>query len=40
MSMDIPIFEKKNVVVTGGAGFIGHHFYGRLVLKTEALLCY
>src|SRR3989338_9217001 len=38
MSMDIPIFEKKNVVVTGGAGFIGSHFCGRL-LKEANVIC-
>jgi len=38
MSMDIPIFEKKNVVVTGGAGFIGSHLCERL-LKEANVIC-
>ncbi len=36
--MDIPIFEKKNVVVTGGAGFIGSHLCERL-LKEANVIC-
>ena len=35
---DIPIFEKKNVVVTGGAGFIGSHLCERL-LKEAKVIC-
>jgi UDP-glucuronate decarboxylase len=30
------IFKKKNVVVTGGAGFIGSHICERVALDTEA----
>lgn len=33
-----PIFEKKNVVVTGGAGFIGSHLCERL-LKEANVVC-
>lgn len=36
--MDIPIFEKKNVIVTGGAGFIGSHLCERL-LKESNVIC-
>ncbi len=33
-----PIFEKKNVVITGGAGFVGSHLCERL-LKDAKVIC-
>jgi UDP-glucuronate decarboxylase len=33
-----PIFEKKNVVVTGGAGFLGSHLCERL-LRDSHVIC-
>jgi len=36
--METPIFEKKNVLVTGGAGFIGSHMCERL-LKEAHIIC-
>lgn len=33
----IPIFEKKNVIVTGGAGFIGSHLCERLLREAKVI---
>ncbi|MBP9863831.1 GDP-mannose 4,6-dehydratase [Patescibacteria group bacterium] len=35
---DKPIFERKNVIVTGGAGFIGSHLCDRLI-KDAHVIC-
>ena len=34
----IPIFEKKNVLITGGAGFIGSYLCEQL-LKEAKVIC-
>jgi len=36
--MENPVFEKKNILVTGGAGFIGSHLCERL-LKEANVIC-
>jgi len=36
--MDTPIFEKKNVIITGGAGFMGSHLCER-ILKDAKVIC-
>lgn len=37
MQQDIPIFEKKNVIVTGGTGFIGSHLCERLLREAKVI---
>lgn len=38
MAQKTPIFEKKNVLITGGAGFIGSHLCERL-LRDARVMC-
>lgn len=37
MAPDQPIFEKKNVIVTGGTGFIGSHLCERLLQEAKVI---
>jgi UDP-glucuronate decarboxylase len=37
--MSSPIFEKKNVLVTGGAGFVGAHLCERLLRDGARVIC-
>src|SRR3989344_7358943 len=37
MLNETPIFEKKNVIVTGGAGFLGSHLCEKLLREAKAI---
>jgi len=37
--MPAPIFDKKNIVVTGGAGFIGSHLCEKLLAEGARVIC-